>query len=147
VEIAPFSWQPNNVASARIDGLEASLNTRIEGWLVQLSATLLDPVDRETGNLLPSRSKRSMRLDLERAFGATTFAASVRARSESYDDQANTRRNPGYGVLNLRLDHRLSADWLLQAKIDNLFDHDYQTRNGYNEPGRILFLGIRYQSD
>ena len=147
VEIAPWIWQPNNVASARIDGLEASISANLAGWQWQGYLTLLDPRDQESGNLLPGRSKQTLRIDIDRRFGVAGIGASLRARSESYNDTANQTRIPGYGLLDLRADYRLSPDWVVRAKIDNLLDKQYQTISGYNEPGRLFFLSLRYEPE
>ncbi len=144
LEIAPWIWQPSNVASARIDGLEASMTTELSDWVLAGSFTLLNPYDRDTGKLLPSRSKQTVRFDLDRRFGDTGIGATFRARGKSYNDAENLVRIPGYGLLDLRADHHLTRDWTLQAKIDNLFDKEYQTRTDYNEPGRVFFLSVRY---
>jgi len=45
----------------------------------------------------------------------------------------------------LRAETRLSKDWQLQAKLENLFDKAYETATGYNQPGRGLYLTLRYQ--
>lgn len=144
-QIAPWIWQPQNIASARIDGLEAALTTELSGWIVSGSLTLLDPKDRDSGNLLPSRSRQTFRLDVDRRFGASGVGATVRASSYSYDDPDNLVRISGFGLVDLRMDHYLTPDWAVRGKISNLFDKDYQTRAGYNEPGIELFLSIVYQ--
>ncbi len=144
-EVAPWVWQPQNIASARIDGLEASASTELDGWQISAALTLLDPKDKDTGNLLPSRSKQTFRLDLDRRFGSTGVGATVRARSHSYNDPDNEVRIPGYGLLDLRMDHYITPDWGLRAQVRNLFDKSYQTRAGYNEPGTEIFLSVFYR--
>ena len=147
VQIAPWSWQPQNIASARIDGLEGALTARLAGWNLVGSLTFLDPRDKNTGNLLPGRSKRVLRLDADRRFGDTGIGATIRAHSYRYDDIANNVRLPGYGLLDLRLAQHLAKGWSVRAQIKNLFDKDYQTRFGYNEPGREIFVSLVYRPD
>jgi vitamin B12 transporter len=45
----------------------------------------------------------------------------------------------------LRAEYRLTRDLRLQARVENLFDKDYETVSLYNQPGRSLFLTLRYQ--
>jgi len=147
VQIAPWTWQPQNISSARIDGLETALTARLAGWNFVGSLTFLDPRDRTTGNLLPGRSKRALRLDTDRRFGDTGVGATLRAHSYRYDDVANNVRLSGYGLLDLRLAQHLAKGWSVRAQVKNLFDKDYQTRSGYNEPGREIFVSLAYQPD
>ncbi|MCP3870167.1 MAG: TonB-dependent vitamin B12 receptor [Gammaproteobacteria bacterium] len=147
--IAPGSWiwKPQNVNSAEIEGLEAALTARVLGWQMTGSVTLLDPRDERTGNLLPGRSKRFLRLDADRRFASTGVGATFRAHSYRYDDPANNIRLPGYGLLDLRLVQPLAKGWSIKAQIKNLFDKEYQTRSRYNEPGRELFVSVVYRPE
>ena len=47
-----------------------------------------------------------------------------------------------YTVANLTARYAISPALTLTARIDNLFDRDYQTAYGYNQPGRAAYLGI-----
>ncbi|MCB1859968.1 MAG: TonB-dependent receptor [Gammaproteobacteria bacterium] len=145
-EIAPWVWQPQNIASARIDGLEVSASTVLSGWRLTAGLTLLNPVDSDTDKLLPSRNKQTFRLDVDRRFGATGLGATWRAYSHSYNDPENQTRIPGYGLVDLRLEHYFSPVWGIRGQVKNLFDKDYQTRAGYHEAGTELFLSVFYQS-
>lgn len=144
VEIAPFTYQPQNVDRARIDGLEAGLSTELAGWQLRGSLTLLDPRNRATGNQLTDRSKRTLRIDLDRTFGMTELGATLNARSRSYSDTANTLETDGFGTLDLRAARHLNRDWTLRGQVRNLFDRDYETIRTYNTGGRELFVSLHY---
>ena len=145
VEIAPFVYQPQNVNRARIDGLEAGLNTELAGWQLAASVTLLDPRNSMTDKLLTERSERSLRLDIDRRFGMTEVGATFKARSHSYSDAANNLRVDGFGVLDLRAAHHLDRDWTVRGQVRNLFDRDYETIRTYNTGGRELFVSVHYE--
>lgn len=142
-------YAPGNVASALIRGLEGSIGMRLADWQVNAYATLLDPENRSAGanngKNLARRPEQSLRLDLDRELGQYRVGATLLAAGERYDDLANTRRLGGYATLDLRADYRLAKDWLVQAKAANLFDRDYETAAFYNQPGRSLFVTLRYQ--
>ena len=36
--------------------------------------------------------------------------------------------------------------WRLQARLSNLLDADYQTVDGFNQPGRGAWLTLRYNA-
>lgn len=145
VEIAPFTYQPQNISQARIDGLEAGFDTELAGWAVATNLTLLDPSDKNTGKLLTDRSKRTVRIDVDRSFGETEVGATFNARSRSYSNTTNTLMADGFGTLDLRAAHHLSSDWTLRGQIRNLFDRDYETIRTYNTGGREFFVSVHYE--
>ncbi|MCW8920014.1 MAG: TonB-dependent receptor [Sedimenticola sp.] len=145
VEIAPFTYQPQNINRARIDGLEAGLTTEVAGWQVAGNLTLLDPRNKNTGKQLIDRSKRTLRIDVDRTFGKTDLGATFNARSRSYSNTSNTLMADGFGTLDLRAAHHLSSDWTLRGQIRNLFDRDYETIRTYNTGGRELFVSVHYE--
>ncbi len=142
-------FAPNNIARARIRGLEATVATRAAGWHLTAALTLLDPESRSgdanDGNLLPRRARESLRLDADRDLGNYTLGVTVTGAGTRYDDLANTRRLGGYATVDLRLDCALAPHWRLQGRIENLLDKDYETAAFYNQPGISLYLTLRYQ--
>ncbi len=142
-------YAPGNVSSALIRGLEGSVGMRLADWQVHAHATLLDPENRSSGanngKNLARRPEQSLRLDLDRELGKYRVGATLLAAGERFDDLANRRRLGGYATLDLRADYRLAKDWLVQAKAANLFDRNYETAAFYNQPGRSLFVTLRYQ--
>lgn len=143
------SFVPTNIASARIRGLEASLGRRVAQWNFETGLTLLDPENRSSGsnngNVLPRRAQQALRLDVDRGMGPWRFGALLRAEGRRYDDLANTRRLGGYATLDLRTEYALAKAWLMQARIENALDKDYQTAEFFNQPGRGFFFTLHYQ--
>lgn len=136
-------------ASARIRGLEAISSLRLADWDTRLNLTLQDPENRSNtanfGKVLNRRAEQSLRLDLDRDFGPYRMGTTLRAEGRRYDNLANTTRLPGYGLVDLHAEYRLTRDLRLQARVENLFDRDYETVSLYNQPGRSLFVTLRYQ--
>ncbi len=62
-----------------------------------------------------------------------------------FDDTANALPLPAYTTLDLYADWRVARDWTLQAKVNNVTDRHYETAYGYNQPGRGVFLTVRWQ--
>ncbi len=140
------TFLPANVNEATIEGLEASLSGDLYGWTTSTSATFLKPRDDNTGNILPRRAKRSLKLDIDRRFGRTGIGASFIAQSSRFDDRGNTIELGGYGQLDLRASWQLDRNWQLQGRLENAFDKDYQSVNTYNTAGRNLFVTLRYRA-
>lgn len=51
----------------------------------------------------------------------------------------------GYTTVDLRAGYDLSKTWQLQGRIENLLDKGYETAYVYNQPGRSLYVTLRYQ--
>ncbi|WP_339530747.1 MULTISPECIES: TonB-dependent receptor domain-containing protein [unclassified Pseudomonas] len=128
--------KPQNVASARIDGVEAALKQELFGWQGNLGLAVIDPRDRDSGHTLARRARRTLSLDLDRQFDKLGVGASWQAISSSYDDEDNTHRLGGYALLGLRGSWTLNREVALSVKVDNLLDKSYaRARYSYNDPG------------
>jgi vitamin B12 transporter len=149
IQYNPNARQPENIASARIEGLESRIATQLAGWELAANLTLLDPRDEESGELLQRRARKTLRLDAERRFGEIGFGLSFLAQDGREDlDYTTWPATPvhlgGYGLVDLRLSRRLSRDWLLRGQVKNLFDKDYETVYRYNSLGRELLITLSY---
>ncbi len=143
------TFSPANIDSARIRGLEASLGTSLGAWDLAADLTLLDPINQGNGaahgKLLPRRTRRQLRLDMDRDFGRYSLGAGLVGVGKRYDDIANTRELDAYVTLDLRGEYRIDKAWRVQARLDNLLNEDYETASFYNQPGRGIYLTLRYQ--
>lgn len=139
-----------NIEEARIRGLEAVLTQQLKGWDFNTNLTLLDPVNRSSGtnhgNLLVRRAEQSLRLDVDRSTGKLRYGATVFAEGRRFDNLANTRKLGGYAIVDLRTEYAFAKNWRLQARIENLFDKDYETASFFNQPGLSAFITVRYQA-
>lgn len=142
-------FAPANINQARIRGFEAILNSQIEDWNFTTNFTLLDPENlsegANNGNVLPRRAEESLRVDVGHQISKYTLGATLFAEGKRYDDLANTRELSGYATLDLRAEYIFAQDWLLQGRIENIFDKVYETAAYYNQPGRGLYVTLRYQ--
>lgn len=143
----PFG-QPANIDRARIRGLEATANANLAGWLLQASATWLNPRNdgeaENDGNLLARRPRTSARVDVDRSFGDFSVGASVNGSGHRYDDPGNANRMGGYGTTDLRLGYALSPSWTVQLNGNNVFDKNYETVMFYPQQGRNWFVSVRF---
>jgi len=147
VDLGSYIYQPQNVAKARIDGLEVGASTQVMGWSLSANVTLMDPVDTGSGLLLIKRSKQSLLVDVSKRFGSSEVGARLQANSETFSDTANTKRAAGYGTVDLFASHNLDRNWTIRGQISNLLDHDYEETPGYHTAGRELFVSVVYESE
>jgi vitamin B12 transporter len=145
----PPDFVPVNFDKARILGLEAITSARIGAWDIDTNLTLLSPINKSRGsnygNLLPRRAEQSFRVDLARGFGRFRAGASLYVAGRRFDDPANTIRLDPYALVGLRLEYALSKAWRVQGRIENLLNENYETVAYYNQPGRAVYLTLRYQ--
>ena len=139
-----------NINTARLQGLEGQVHTRLYGWDINGTLTLQDP--RQTsganqGKLLNRRATEAMRIETAHDFGAYHLATSLYAEGRRFDDFANTdaKRLGGYGLIDVRAEYRVAPDWLVQGRIDNLLDKQYETAQFFNQPRRGLYFTLNYQ--
>jgi vitamin B12 transporter len=142
------NYYPRNISQARIRGVEGQLGVDLGGWQLQGYLTWLQPRNEDggpnDGNVLPRRPEHTMRVDLDRRLGAFGIGATVQASGRSYDDVANAHPLGGYSTLDLRASWHFAPAWQVEARLANAFDRDYETVWYFNQPGRQVFLTLRY---
>jgi vitamin B12 transporter len=141
--------QPVNIARAQVNGLTLAHDASLGDWTWTASYDHTDPqnksgTDSSAGKLLPRRSRDALKAGLDRRFGAFSAGASVQGFGHRYDNEANTTRVGGFATADLRADWRITPDWTLQARLNNLADKTFETANGYNQPGREVYLTVRW---
>ncbi|MEO6927406.1 MAG: TonB-dependent receptor, partial [Rhodanobacter sp.] len=142
------NYFPMNISQARIRGVEGQLGVDLGGWKLQGYLTWLQPRNEDggpnDGNVLPRRPEHIARVDLDRRFGDFGIGATFNAAGHSYDDVANVHRLGGYAVTDLRASWHVAPAWQVEARLANLFDRDYETVWYFNQPGRSVYLTVRY---
>ncbi|WP_025733469.1 TonB-dependent receptor domain-containing protein [Carnimonas nigrificans] len=132
-----------NINRARIQGVELSGGIHPGPWNINASLSYMKPEDRSSGLDLQNRTRRIARLDVDRQLGERFDAGgSVIAQGSRFADTANTDKVAGFTIFDLRSGVRLAKGVRLQASIDNLLNHRYQSVQGYLEPGRTAMLTL-----
>lgn len=143
------TFAPANLDSARIRGLELWSTAHLAGWDLDANLTLLDPRNTSSGlnhdKQLARRPEQTLRLDADRRFGTLGLGATVTFSGRRYDDFANQTRLDGFALVDLRAEYALSSALRLQARLENVLDEDYETAAYYNQPGRSVFVTLRYE--
>ena len=141
----PSGPLPANVPRARIEGWTLGYDGTIGPLVLRASVDSLEPRNEVTGRKLPRRSDKQLTLAADYAVGAWKFGASILHAGDRFDDAANSFRIAGYTTVDLHADYAVAKDWSLAANIRNVGDRDYQTVRGYNQPGRGVFVTLRWQ--
>jgi vitamin B12 transporter len=144
---------PSNVGQAKIQGVELSTGTTVGNWLLAANATFQDPKDADTGQQLRRRAKAFGLISASYASGPFKGGIEWKLVGTRYDDPnwltgVNQVRMGGYNLTNLFAEYAMAKDWKAFARIDNLFDRNYDVARSttviYGTPGISAFAGIRY---
>ncbi|MEQ1660111.1 MAG: TonB-dependent receptor, partial [Hylemonella sp.] len=134
-----------NTAEAEYIGMTISGQQMLDDVRVRASFDLQNPHDRQTDRKLARRAQRYLNLGADTRLGRWVVGSDARFTSERYDDAANTTVLPGYALLSLHAQTRLSPDWSLLVKVDNATDAQYQLANTYATAGRSFFVTLKWE--
>ncbi len=138
------TYQAINIDRAAVDGVELTQAWHSAVWTLTNNVTVQNPRNTDTGAQLLRRPKQKLSSVLERGFGER-LSAGVEFFASGNREDVGARSLPGYALVNLRADYRLNAAWKLGARLENLFDRDYELAHGYNTPGRSGYLSVTWQ--
>ena len=141
-----FEGENRNVDRARIEGIE--LGWRYDGplWSAHAGATLQDPRDTATDLRLLRRARENYTLALARRLRGHVFALDVLYAGERRDFGFPADISlPAYWLANLSARVAFSDRWTMFARMENLFDEDYELASGFNTMGRSLFVTLRHE--
>jgi len=141
---------PINVGKVEIQGVttEASLNVT-DSLLLSGNFTVQSPRDDDTDQLLVRRGNRYGTINLLHTSGDWQWGAEVNGASTRYNDASNKKPMSGYMLVNMTANYKLSPEWKLEARANNLLDKNYiltyaSSTVPYNTAGSNLFVGLRY---
>ena len=140
-----FSWHPDNVGKARLQGATLTGRQAFGNVALRASLDVQNHTDETTGKQLILRAKRHGSVGFDHMLGKLTWGAEVFASGARYNDAGNTQRLGGYATVGLRADYRLDKELTFFAKAGNIFDRKYELRKDYETDGRTVFVGLRYQ--
>lgn len=143
-EVAPGIKQATNVGKALLKGVELSYGQRLGQWQLASGLTVQSAEDEESGEKLIRRAEKKLFF---------TASGPLNDKTRIGIEASYTGPRPDYGgvelvsytLLNLTGEYRLSKQWSLKGRIENLLDEDYELASGYNTPGASAYLTLSYQ--
>ncbi len=133
-----------NVPQARLEGWSLGYTGEAGAWSWFAQLELLDARNARTRQKLQRRADETLSAGLDHRIGAWSWGGSLQLVGERFDNAANTLRLPGFGTLDLYARYAFNKDWSLALRLNNVGDKDYQTANGYNQPGRAAYLTLQW---
>lgn len=135
-----FIWTPENVASSRTDGLEATLTAALGRKVTaSLRWTVLEATDLSTGDAIPFIPAHEGGATLHYAGRKSSAFLDLQHRGERPDGSGGVL--PAHTVLNGRLSYAVSEGLEVYVEGKNLFDTVYEEQPGYPLPGRVVRFG------
>ncbi|MEO7744233.1 MAG: TonB-dependent receptor, partial [Usitatibacter sp.] len=145
-DAATFEGRPENAARARIRGTELSYAGTFAATELRAKLTLQDAEAQPSGFMLQRRAKRHGSIVASRAFGAWRFGAEMVASGARFDSptEAPASRLAGYAIFNLFVGRRITREWSVDLRWNNVADRDYELIQGFNTPGSNALLSVRW---
>ncbi|MDB5795125.1 MAG: TonB-dependent receptor [Noviherbaspirillum sp.] len=131
-----------NISKARNKGLELSATGKWRDTDLRASLTLQNPRDDTTGERLIRRARTLASVSANTAYGRWKVGGDVDytgARPEG------SNRLGAYTLVNLQARYSLGKELSVFGRLENLFDREYQTAFGFNQPPRGVFVGLNWQ--
>jgi len=141
--------QPNglylaqNINKARVQGVETSWRASLMGTDVGAAVTFQNPLDETNDSQLLRRARRYASFDVGRNFGNWRFGGEWLVSSARLD--SGQRTLGGYGIVNLNARYNIDKQWFVAARVENLFDKNYQLAYPYNTQGRAGFITLGWR--
>lgn len=132
----------NNVGKASIEGTELSYTGQFSNWDLRGSLTLQDPINDATGGQLVRRAREMGAIAANTRVAGWNLGGEVAFTGTRPENAAGTIKLASYSTVNLTARHDLSKQVYLAGRLVNLFNEQYQTAFGYNQPSRGLFLTL-----
>lgn len=136
-----FSTCTNN--NLIIQGVEwvGSFNTGLLSH--QVSLEYLNPEDKDTGKDAIRIARDNFKWQV--GYQADSWQANISYLYQGKRYDSGDVRLDGYSLVNLAASYKLTRQWVLSARIDNLLDADYETAATYVQPERSYYGSIAYQ--
>lgn len=141
------NFVPQNVQSVRLEGVQATWRYVSSRWTARIDGIWQDPRNRSTDQPLLRRARLIGSARVERHFGRYDLGAAIASSSQRHDVGAISgapATDGGYAIFSINAGVRLTPRLRLDARLENAFNHHYQTAAGYDQPGSAIYATLHY---
>lgn len=139
---ASFNCAPQNVSKARLQGLTLAGAMRVAGFMFDGSVDFGDPRNVTVDKDLARRARQHAALRVSGDVLGVAAGVELMASGKRFDDAANSRVLPGYGIVNIYASKVVMPGVRLGIRVENAADRDYQLAYGYATGGRRAWLTL-----
>ncbi len=137
------TFTAENIGKAEIKGFEVGLKASPSEYIeIKASHTNLDALDKDSNKPLTRRPGNKFASSIEYNSGGLTVFGEYIYVSERYDSAVD-RNLSAYSLVNLKGQYRMNKALSFFARVDNLFNADYEDAGGYGVPGVSVYGGIK----
>jgi len=145
IDYAPPSYDPANVAKARIKGLTLTAAGAIaRDTRLKFNLTAQSPENQDTNAPLRRRSRLFGGAHLSHNEGALQLGTDLTWVGKRYDGADRADPMGAYGLVALFAGWTFNPAWRLEGRVNNAGDKRYTTALGYNAPGREGQVTLRW---
>jgi len=138
-DFADFTLQ--NIGKAEIRGVELGYDYRGEAFTLRAALVSQSAENAETGSRLLRRADESLTVNYMQNIGEHRLGITLLASGDREDFAATL---PGYAIVNLTGQFKLSHNLQLNARIENIFDKEYETASQFRMQELSGFIEIKY---
>lgn len=135
---------PTNFDKTELSGISLGFNTILDKVTLQGSYDLMNAINLQTGNQLPTRAKNVFNFGADYKTGPVNLGANVTLSGMRYGNATNTQEMDGFLLMNLYASYEFDKSWSVFMRWNNIFNSSYQLAYGYNTPGSNVFAGVKY---
>lgn len=128
-----------NIGEASMRGLQLSYNFINEKYSFRVDYINQKAQNDINKTLLLRRPKQSLTLNMIRKFQNVDIGISLLASGERKDFGVTL---PGYAIVNLTGQFKISDKWSINAQIENMLAKHYETAANYKMQGRSAFFDV-----
>ncbi|KIF83839.1 outer membrane vitamin B12 receptor BtuB [Noviherbaspirillum autotrophicum] len=144
------AYKTINLDKVRNQGLELSASTRLADIDLRASLTLQNPKDETTGQRPLRLAQTLASVSLAKSYGMWNFGGDVQyAGSRPDKDFApyppTDKEDDAYWLANIYVRYQVAKSISLFGRVENVFNRNYQTAYGYNQPPRGVFVGVNWR--
>jgi len=131
-----------NVGKAEIRGVQLGYEYGGDSFTLRTELVSQEADNATTGTRLLRRADQSASISYTQNIGRHRLGVSVLASGDRED--FGGRKLDSYAIANVTAQLRLNASWQLNARIENLFDEEYQTAADFRMQERSGFIELKY---
>jgi outer membrane receptor protein involved in Fe transport len=148
VEIGVHGKVDKLTFAANYGFVDATYETAFDVGSASNSQNVGGVIHVDKGNRIPAIARQTLKvrssyeLTPEWNIGGNLLVAAGQYAHGDENNQDVNGKVPGYAVLNLDTSYKLNSNWILFAKVNNVFDKDYAT---YGQLGQNIYTGVDEQ--
>lgn len=143
IETDPLTFTAANIAKAEVKGFEANTMLKISDNLnIKAGYTYLNTKDKTTEQRLSLRPKDKLSVSAEFSAKDISVVADYIFVGQRYDSSVK-RDISSYSLVNLSSNYAIKKWLTIFARINNLFDADYEEAGSYGTPGFSVYGGMK----